>query len=190
MLAACEGVPASSYNSIYEPEKLLTQIDDPITIDLSTAGSYGKLNEAIRTHPPLRALANCDVSVGMCRSAVDMLAAHHIATETSGADNKIILVYEHTEAMDCDQRYTDNSLNHYNLNHSSFGCSVSANMAQQVSDKRQFTNPGLLDYTDGEHAAAVYKSYTAGPVGSPVSSGGVSTSMGASTLSSGSSGGN
>jgi hypothetical protein len=44
-------------------------------------------------------------------------------------------------------------------NHPSFGCAVAGNAVQMVSDKRQFTNPGLLDFPDAEKAEMNYKNY-------------------------------
>jgi hypothetical protein len=40
-------------------------------------------------------------------------------------------------------------INPYNLNHPTFGCTIASNMVQMVSDKREFTNPGLTGEADG-----------------------------------------
>lgn len=53
----------------------------------------------------------------------------------------------------------DNSINPYNLNHRTFGCSTAVNMVQMVGDKRQFTSPALLDFRDGENAVQDYETY-------------------------------
>ena len=52
------------------------------------------------------------------------------------------------QARDCENRYIDDTINPYNLNHPTFGCSISVNMVQMVTDKREFTNPSLMDYPD------------------------------------------
>ena len=43
------------------------------------------------------------------------------------------------------------------------GCSIRSNMVGMVTDKQQFVNPALLDYSDGERAAKNYQSYVNPP---------------------------
>ncbi len=75
------------------------------------------------------------------------------------AENTVSLIYERVMARDCDNRYIDNSKDSASFHHASFGCSVRVNMVQMVTDKRQFINPALMDYTDGTKAAKIYQKY-------------------------------
>ncbi len=54
--------------------------------------------------------------------------------------------------------YIDDTATPGNLPSPTFGCSVSGNMVQEVSDRRQFVNPNrpALDFEDGSKAAQTY----------------------------------
>ena len=69
------------------------------------------------------------------------------------------LVYERVLARDCENRYMENTVNPYNLNYPTFGCSNASNMVQMVTDKRQFTSPALLEMQDAERVERVMDGY-------------------------------
>ena len=56
----------------------------------------------------------------------------------------------------------NNSINPYNLNHPTFGCSIASNMVQMVSDKGQFVSPELTGFGDGNKAVQAYGTYIEG----------------------------
>jgi type IV pilus biogenesis protein CpaD/CtpE len=88
----------------------------------------------------------------------------------ASADNNVTLVYERIQARDCESRYIDNPVNPYNLNHPTFGCSLAVNMVQMVSDKRQFTNPAIMDYPDAFKAGQAMQAYGTPPNSTPTKS--------------------
>jgi type IV pilus biogenesis protein CpaD/CtpE len=53
----------------------------------------------------------------------------------------------------------DNVVNPYNLNHPTFGCTVSSNMAQMVTDKNQFINPSIQDSPDARKGVQATDNY-------------------------------
>ena len=58
-------------------------------------------------------------------------------------------MYDRLQARNCQNRYIDNTITGYNnLNSPTFGCSTAINIVQMVTDKRQFTDPALLDVPD------------------------------------------
>ena len=54
-------------------------------------------------------------------------------------------MYERILAHDCNPRFVNNTNNPYNGYHPAFGCAVSANIVQHVSDKQEFVSPNLSD---------------------------------------------
>ena len=83
------------------------------------------------------------------RNAVNRAFGGHrqtgAAVDVTGAGQSVDMLYERVAAYNCVNRYVNNSSNNANLNHPAFGCSVASNIVQSVTDKRQFTNPALLD---------------------------------------------
>jgi hypothetical protein len=74
-------------------------------------------------------------------------------------ENSVSLVYERVLARDCENRFIDNTINPYNLDHPTRGCSTASNMLQMITDKRQITSPTLLDYSDGSRLERVMDGY-------------------------------
>lgn len=165
-VSACQSPGPGDYANRGDPERLLTTTAEIMYIDLAPAGALDQLTDAIEQDAPARAILNCHVDKSACKKAKRILDKHHIASENTGAGNDVTLIYEHVIARDCEQRYIDNSSNIYNLHAKSFGCSITGNMVQMVTDKRQFTDPGLLGYRDGETAAQVYENYSKPSAGS------------------------
>ncbi len=189
-LTGCGDAPLpQAYQIQNSPEKLMTVVSDTVRIDLGQKNYTEQLTDMLSDNPPTRAVLHCIATTKACKNAARILTRNKIVTENGGSGNDVALVYEHTEARDCNQRYVDNSINEDNLNYESLGCATTANIAQMVTDKRQFTKPNMLDYQDGEKAATTYDTYTNPPATSGSSSGGGGSSNGiSSSLVSGSSG--
>lgn len=183
-LGACQSPSPEAYANRGDPERLLTKSTEQVHIDLASADAIDLLSESINRERPNRAVMHCDAAKPGCKKAKNVLIKAHIPSENSGAGNEVELVYERVLARDCEQRYIDNSSNVNNLNASSFGCAITGNTVQMVTDKRQFTNPGLLGYRDGDKAAQVYENY-----GKPPAAASESGAVGGSSIvNSGSSG--
>jgi type IV pilus biogenesis protein CpaD/CtpE len=60
---------------------------------------------------------------------------------------------------DCNPHYIDNMSGSRSYNHSAFGCSVASNTIKMVSNKKQFTNPALMDFPDAEKYNQSYSDY-------------------------------
>jgi hypothetical protein len=179
-LNACANTtPPSAYQTLTDPEALMMMASDMVTIDLGNKNYTERLGDALTVNPPNRAILNCKSTTVACKKAKTILSKNKISTESTDNGNNVTLVYDRVAARDCTNRYIDNSQNPNNLNYAAFGCSISANIAQMVSDKKQITNPNLLDYQDGEKAASTYSNYVNPPVASSSSSS--SSSQGTST---------
>ena len=142
-LGACQPVPPEAYRNPGDPEKLLVASSDLVTVDLTDKNYAKHLRDTLKQNPPTRAVLNCAPANKPCAKAGQMLNQYKIATESTDGGNTVTLVYEHVTARDCNNRYVDNSQNQRNLNYSSFGCSITGNTVQMVTDKRQFTNPSV-----------------------------------------------
>lgn len=160
ILAGCSEIPKEVYSNRGSPESLLDISAEVVNIALASEQSLGELADWMNQDQPTRAELFCMDSDPLCVRARDVFEQFGVPTShIAAADNNAVLVYERVLARDCENRYIDNSINPYNLHHPTFGCSIASNIVQTVSDKQQFTNPGLLDYTDGEKAVSVYGAY-------------------------------
>ncbi len=159
LLAACSEIPPSAYYDRGAPENLLDSSSEVVNMSLSSRNVLAQLADTLAQDPPSRAELNCGRGDAMCSEARNLFDQHGVPVEITGAGDGVTLIYERVVARDCEQRYIDNSINPYNLHPPTFGCSISANMVQMVSDKRQFLSPSLLDFHDGAKAAQSYGNY-------------------------------
>ena len=158
-LGACTNIPPGAYDDRGNPERLLIPTSEVVTIDLKDSNYAEHLSDALKENSPTRAIVSCPLDDTACKKATQLLSANKIAMENVGRGSTVTLVYNSAVVQACDNSYTDNMQNENNLNYDAFGCSISSNMANMVTDKRQFTNPNLLDFYSGEKAASVYKDY-------------------------------
>jgi hypothetical protein len=191
-LSGCAGhIAPGDYRTYDGPESLLMEARDAVSIDLGRKDYGERLNDALSDTPPARAILNCPPAQADCKRARTLLSKHPIALTSRSEGSSVVLIYESLKAQDCDQRYVNNANNAGNLHYASRGCAISANMAQMISDKRQLTQPKLLDHLDGDKAAANYDSYANPPApdtgsSSPGgSSGGLSSLLGSPSQSQG-----
>ncbi len=158
-LAACSQIPKQAYYNRGQPESLLSVTSEETTIDLRQRNGLQQLTQAVNKHAPSNAELSCSNQM-LCTRAVEILNQYKVPYhQTTGAYNTVTLNYKTVEAKDCENRYIDNHINPYNLNHPTFGCSIAINQVQMVSDKRQFVDPVLLGSYDGEKATQNYDTY-------------------------------
>ena len=157
---ACSQVPTEAYYNRGTPESLLDVSSDVVNVNLSGFGDLDELTRWVERDQPSRAELHCVQGDPLCNQAQNVLGQYGVPVQfTSAGDNNVTLIYEKVSARDCDPHYINNAINPYNLNHPTFGCSVAANMVQMVSDKEQFTNPGLLDPVDAQKAVGALQNY-------------------------------
>ncbi len=164
MLSACEAPPTAYYNR-GDPENLIEVSSEVVNVNLASPDALVQLSTMVSQDPPTRAIVDCSQSDTLCGQAKGVLDKHGIASQwaagsQTAAKGSVTLVYERVVARDCQNRYIDDTgLSSGNLPPPTFGCSITGNMVQQVSDKRQFTSPSLLDFQDGPKAAQAYEHY-------------------------------
>ena len=160
-LAACNVAREAHYNR-GAPESLLDVSSEVVNLPVSTPAQVSELSSWVNRDQPTRAELYCRDSDGSCQDAAEVLQLFAVPTlRVPSADSTVTLIYERTLARDCDQRYIDNSQNPHNLNHPVFGCSISANIVQHVSDKKQFVKPSLLGPRDAKKAVQNIEQYRA-----------------------------
>ena len=175
LMAACSQIPKEAYFARGTPESLLDASSEVINIRLESARSVNDVSDWINKDQPTRAELYCLESDRICSNARGVLEQFGVPVNfVAAADNRVTLVYERVLARDCENRYIDNSINPYNLNHPTFGCSVASNIVQHVSDKAQFTAPALMDYPDAEKAVQAYGRYLEPPQTTQVTGSGTS----------------
>lgn len=155
--------PDSAFRNPGDPERLLDKSSELVTMDLGSRGSLSKISKAVTQDPPTRAELSCSPKEALCADAKAIFAGHGIPAKFSGDGDNVTLVYERVVARDCDGRWVDNSKNPYNMHPPSFGCSVVGNAVQMVSDKKQFVDPNLTDFSDGEKSEQNYRRYQSPP---------------------------
>lgn len=159
-MAGCSQVPPEAYFNHGSPESLLDQSSEVVNFDLSTYTALDDLMNWVNQDQPTRAELYCASGDATCAEAEQILKQFGVpAVHVTSADNLVTLVYERVLARDCENRYMENTVNPYNLNHPTFGCSNASNMVQMVTDKRQFTSPALLEMQDAERVERVMDGY-------------------------------
>jgi uncharacterized membrane protein YgcG len=154
VLVACVQIPKEAYFNRGEPESLLDVSSEVVNLKIESGASVQEITHWINQDQPTRAELNCPDGEALCARVQKVLHQFGVPVKyTSVSDNNVVLVYERVLARDCENRYIDNFVNPYNLNHPSFGCSLSVNSVQMVTDKRQFTSPALMDNPDAFRAA-------------------------------------
>ena len=160
LLAACSKIPGEAYYNRGAPESLLDVSSEVVNLSVASEPALDELAEWINQDQPTRAELYCMDGDSRCAAAQEILDLYGVpSTYVPAADTTVTLVYERVIARDCEQRYIDNSVNPYNLNHPTFGCATAGNMVQMVSDKQQFVSPNLLDYSDARKGVQTYRNY-------------------------------
>jgi hypothetical protein len=158
-VSACQQAPyqRDAFYSRGAPESLLDVSSEVVNLGVNDSQEVKALARWISTDQPTRAELFCDMKARACKEAQKSLRAKGVETNiTASPDNVVTLIYERILARDCNPRYIDrHSL--YNEPHSAFGCSLAANIVQQVSDKREFVSPALSDDPSAAGAVAAYK---------------------------------
>ncbi len=161
---AAARVPDSAYRNPGDPERLLDKTTELLTLSVETREDITDLQQIIRRDKPTRAELSCDESSKICQQIFQLLSAQSIPTDSSAAStNKVTLVYDRMTARDCNSRFVDNTRNGDNLNHPALGCSVVANTIQMIGDKRQLSNPSLMDLPDASKAVQQHRRYSQPP---------------------------
>lgn len=159
-LVACSQIPKEAYFSRGQPESLIDVSSEVVDLHIDSPSSLREITHWINKDQPTRAELTCMSGEKLCKRAQNILHQFGVPVKyTSSGENNVTLIYERMLTRDCENRYIDNTINPYNLNHPTFGCSMAVNMVQMVSDKRQFTNPSLSDYSDAEKGVQSIENY-------------------------------
>lgn len=180
LVSACSPRPLTPTPNAGDPERLIDLSSEVVTLSLASPNALSKLSNMISQDPPARATLSCSFKDTRCTQAKELFDRRGIPLKTTKNDKAatVELSYERVVTRDCNPRYTDDLGESVDATYPAFGCSVSGNIVQMVSDKKQFTNPSLLDFPDGEKAVQNYRKYLK-PSTSSESSGAMSSATGA-----------
>ena len=146
LVAACGREPPQSAFLDRGPEALLDVSSEVVNLSVASPRDRKDLSAWIDKDQPTRAELNCASGSASCIDAEKILDLHGVPVANgNGADQTVTLIYQRILARDCSSRYVDNVPNHYNAYHADFGCSTSANIVQEVTDKQEFISPNLSD---------------------------------------------
>lgn len=166
LLASCTMPSDRAYISRGAPESLLDRSSEVVTLNAATRQDLDDLAVWIGRDLPSRAELNCPTSDANCRAAERMLTQKNVPV-LRGVDGAyaVTLVYERIVARDCNPSLRIERGNYYNTNHPGFGCSIAANIVQQVTDKNEIIAPETLDAAPATRAVTTVKrAYTPRPV--------------------------
>jgi Pilus biogenesis CpaD protein (pilus_cpaD) len=170
-LAACSKIPKEAYYTRGQPESLIDKTSEVVNLKVESPANVDEITTWINHDQPTRAELKCMAGDSLCNEVTTVLHQFGVPVRYAPSpDNTLALIYERVQARDCENRYIDNTVNPYNLNHPTFGCTISVNMVQMVTDKREFTNPALMDYPDANKTSQALGFYNTPSAYSPPSS--------------------
>lgn len=158
LLSACNEIPREAFFNRGDPESLLDVSSEVVSVQLTSDRSVDEVVDWVDQDQPTRAEILCMEGDSICTATEEVMNLYGVDYKiVASGENAVHLIYERVLARDCENRYIDNHINPYNMSHPTYGCSIASNMVRMVSDKRQFINPALLDYSDAEKGVAVYE---------------------------------
>lgn len=142
------------------PERLLDVSSEVVNLSVATSAQVDELSQWVGRDQPTRAELYCSEGAPLCREARQVFDLYGVpVTFVSSGNQTATLVYERVLARDCNQSFRDDLQLWQNEHHPAFGCAISANIVQHVTQKQQIVNPNLTDYRDAESAVNNYTSY-------------------------------
>lgn len=159
LLAACGPRPSdNAYLNRGGPESLIDVSSEVVTLSIASEKDRADLAAWIERDQPTRVELSCSNAGNACDETQKILELSGVPyNDVAAVANAVTLVYERILARDCSARYVDNPHNFYNTNHRAFGCAISANMVQQVTDKQEFISPVLADNPSAVRAVNDHK---------------------------------
>jgi hypothetical protein len=159
-LTACgldlETLPDSAYLQP-SPERLLDRSHEVRRFELSAPGGSDKAMAAINSSSPNAASLYCNAKVVGCKELQKRLQFKGIPTRVVGSGaNAVELVYDRITARDCDPRYRNDVRDYHVTIAPEYGCAVTSNMLQHVSDRAQFTHPKTMENPPASDAVSSY----------------------------------
>jgi hypothetical protein len=173
VLAGCSQIPPQAMFNRGSPESLMDVSSEVVSVKLNSVNAVDQMVEWIDKDEPTRAELHCSVAEDpVCKAAAEVFKLYGIDTQQTGSGERSVdLVYERVMARECDNRFMDNHINPYHMNHPTFGCSIASNMVQSVSNKQQFVHPPLLGFRDGRKAIQDVREYRKPPSNEDASGG-------------------
>ena len=161
-LSGCTRPSDSAFYNRGGPESLVDVSSEVVNLPVATGNDLNELSNWIGKDQPTRAELYCTAGEPRCVEAMKTLDLEAVPTTlVPSNDYNVALVYERILAHDCNARFVSNTPNPYNAYHPAFGCALSANIVQQVSDKQQFVSPNLSDNPSAKGAVSTYgRAYT------------------------------
>ncbi len=153
VLACAPPPPKEAYFNRGEPESLLDYSSEVVNLKIASPASVQEVADAVNKEQPTRAEVSCEPQDTLCGQVKNVMQQFGVQTKyklpNPGSSPSVALVYDRLQARNCQNRYIDNTISGYNnLNSPTLGCSTAINIVQMVTDKRQFTDPALMDMPD------------------------------------------
>jgi hypothetical protein len=127
---------------------LVSASSENVSFAIENEKSVDNIVSWIYDDVPGKAVLSCKDDDILCDEIKHILERSSIPYEvdTQNANDNITFIYERVSAVDCKTK---------------FGCSVSVNLLQSVTDRYDFVEPSLLDPQDAQKAVNTYNHYQA-----------------------------
>tara|TARA_B100001123_G_scaffold227300_3_gene255803 strand:+ start:4245 stop:4841 length:597 start_codon:yes stop_codon:yes gene_type:complete len=163
-LQACSILPPQTFTGHGDPESLLDVSTEVVNLSVHDQTAVDSLSQFVEKDQPSRAELYCPAQAEVCEQTMSMLDVYGVPYESfQSSEYMVALVYERVLTRDCENRFIDNTINPYNMHSPTFGCSMAVNMAQMVTDKKQFVRPDLLGPMDAVKGVQIYRNYLEPP---------------------------
>ncbi|MEZ5690157.1 MAG: hypothetical protein R3D71_00645 [Rickettsiales bacterium] len=160
ILASCDVGGSEFQINRGDPERFLYNSSEEVTIGLDSANALSHITSIVDKDRPTGVELRCSIKDVRCAQAKEIIERRSIQIYLNNEwANSVVMLYNRNVVGDCEQRYVDNTRGSRSVNHPAFGCSVAGNIVQMVADKKQFTEPAILDLPDAEKANQSYSNY-------------------------------
>jgi murein endopeptidase len=146
VLAFSTSCTLSHSKSALSIENLLLNSAEVVSFPISDNASVHTIKAWIGDELPSHATLSCPTSSNQCTEVARILKEKNITVDAIAEEaNKVVLSYDHTTTRNCPPH--------------AFGCSVSANALQMISNHNQVLHPATLDQPGAAQAVDTYKRY-------------------------------
>jgi hypothetical protein len=164
LVSACSKIPPEAYFKRGEPQSLISSSTEEVNFPIYDSSSLDDLVSWIEKDQPSFVEISCSDNQQLCLDMQNAVAAYGVEYEVLPAGfNEVKLSYNRIVAKVCENRFINNTINPYNLNHPTFGCTTATNIVMMVADRNHIVNPPLLALPRADKAAAVAAFYLETP---------------------------
>jgi hypothetical protein len=128
-------------------EDLVIDSSETVKFPIGDNNSINYIEDWVKKDKPVRSIVSCGKNRLVCNTVKKILSSREIPFDTLASNKQqgsVSLLYKRVNARSCMKE---------------FGCSVSVNIIQSVTDRLDFISPELSDYQDADGAIKAIGKY-------------------------------